>query len=168
VAQRTVKRQLLEPVEIALSKPTPGMWDTVLSTYAKVSSNGEESYLAKAKSEWDSSIPSELAFSGQRVSGRDNADTLPGYNCTPEENEVALGALRARTWLVLRRKLAEQTSDATVLATLRDTFEERFRYDETGVPRVWKPEDDLESAFKKAKEEVGGDVVVETEKKLEL
>ncbi|GFZ46730.1 Hydrolase acting on GTP to facilitate cellular and subcellular movement [Saitozyma sp. JCM 24511] len=123
--ERTVKRQLLEPVEIALSKPTPGMWDTVLSTYAKVSSHGEESYLAKAKS----------------------------YNCTPEENEIALGALRARTWLALRRKLAEQTSDATVLATLRDTFEERFRYDETGVPRVWKPEDDLESAFKKAKEE---------------
>lgn len=87
---------------------------------------------------------------------REHADTLPGYNCTPEENEVALGALRARTWLALRRKLAEQTSDATVLATLRDTFEERFRYDETGVPRVWKPEDDLESAFKKAKEEVGG------------
>jgi hypothetical protein len=51
MAQRTVKRQLLEPVEIALSKPTPGMWDTVLSTYAKVSSHGEESYLAKAKSE---------------------------------------------------------------------------------------------------------------------
>jgi len=41
-----------------------------------------------------------------------------------------------------------------VLTTLRSTFEERFRYDEQGVPRVWKPEDDLEAAFKKAKDEV--------------
>lgn len=69
-AQRTVKRQLLEPVEIALSKPTPGMWDTVLGTYAKVSSHGEESYLAKAKSEWKPHVPPKLAFRITLVSPR--------------------------------------------------------------------------------------------------
>lgn len=54
----------------------------------------------------------------------------------------------------MRRKLEEQTSDANLISTLRTTFEERFRYDEAGVPRVWKPEDDLEAAFTKAKDEV--------------
>jgi hypothetical protein len=54
----------------------------------------------------------------------------------------------------MRRKLEEQTSEATVVNTLRTTFEDRFRYDEAGLPRVWKPEDDIEAAFKKAKEEV--------------
>jgi hypothetical protein len=49
--QRQVKRQLLEPVEIALSQPTPGMWDTVLRTYRDVSKTAEETYLAKAKSQ---------------------------------------------------------------------------------------------------------------------
>jgi hypothetical protein len=53
----------------------------------------------------------------------------------------------------MRRKLEEQTSEATVVNTLRTTFEDRFRYDEAGMPRVWKPEDDLETAFKKAKDE---------------
>lgn len=77
-----------------------------------------------------------------------------GYNCTSEENDSALEILRSRSWLALRRKLEEQTSEATILGTLRSTFEDRFRYDEQGVPRVWKPEDDIESAFKKAKEEV--------------
>ncbi|WWD03363.1 protein SEY1 [Kwoniella europaea PYCC6329] len=123
--ERNVKRQLLEPVEVALSQPSPKMWDTVLTTYKEVSEDAEGSYLSKAKS----------------------------YNCSDEENEAALASLRARTWLSLRRKLEEQTSDATILATLRTTFEERFRYDEAGVPRVWKPEDDIESAFTKAKEE---------------
>lgn len=33
-------------------------------------------------------------------------------------------------------------------------FEERFRYDEHGVPQVWKPDDDIEGAFRKAKDEV--------------
>lgn len=76
------------------------------------------------------------------------------YNCTSEENEAAISTLRSRTWVSLRRKLEEQTSEATVINTLRTTFEERFRYDEAGLPRVWKPEDDLEAAFKKAKDEV--------------
>ncbi|ORY32882.1 RHD3/Sey1 [Naematelia encephala] len=123
--ERTVKRQLLEPVEVALSHPKPGMWDEILTKYREVGESAEEAYLSKAKS----------------------------YNCTAEENDAALSILRARTWLSLRRKLEEQTADATVLATLRTTFEDRFRYDEAGVPRVWKPADDLEGAFTKAKDE---------------
>jgi hypothetical protein len=35
---------------------------------------------------------------------------------------------------------------------LRAYFEERFRYDEHGVPRVWSPDDDIDGAFKKAKD----------------
>jgi hypothetical protein len=35
---------------------------------------------------------------------------------------------------------------------LRAHFEERFRYDEHGVPRVWRPDDDIDGAFKKAKD----------------
>ncbi|WWC69983.1 protein SEY1 [Kwoniella pini CBS 10737] len=123
--ERNVKRQLLEPVEVALSQPSVEMWNIVLKTYKQVNEDAEQSYLTKAKA----------------------------YNCSEEENNAALLSLRARTWLSLRRKLEEQTSDATILATLRSTFEEKFRYDESGVPRVWKPEDDIESAFTKAKEE---------------
>mgnify|MGYP002718867079 CR=1 FL=1 len=90
----------------------------------------------------------------RRVGRRIASKLTPGYNCTKEENDKALETLRARSWLALRRKLEEQTSEATILGTLRTTFEDRFRYDEQGVPRVWKPEDDIEAAFKKAKEEV--------------
>lgn len=32
-------------------------------------------------------------------------------------------------------------------------FEEKFRYDDTGVPKVWKPEDDIDLYFKKARDE---------------
>jgi len=88
---------------------------------------------------------------------RCGTDIVKGYNCTPQENEAALATLRARSWLALRKKLEEQTTDATVLTSLRSTFEERFRYDEQGVPRVWKPADDIEAAFKTAKDEVSHD-----------
>ena len=81
-------------------------------------------------------------------------DTCPGFDCTDEENETALASLRKRAWLALRAKVDEQTTDAAFLTKLRMYFEERFRYDEEGTPRVWKPEDDIDGAFKKAKEQV--------------
>lgn len=115
------------------------MWNDILTIYADVTSSAEDTYLTKAKS----------------MSTAARSADFTGYNCTSEENETALEALRARSWLALRRKLEEQTSEATILGTLRATFEDRFRYDEQGVPRVWRPEDDIEAAFRKAKDEVG-------------
>ena len=32
------------------------------------------------------------------------------------------------------------------------SFEDRFRYDEAGVPRVWRPADDIEGSYSKARE----------------
>ena len=74
-----------------------------------------------------------------------------GFDFTDEENDEALTNLRCRTWAALRAKIDEQTTDAEILTKLRTYFEERFRYDELGVPRVWKPDDDIDGAFKKAK-----------------
>ena len=77
-----------------------------------------------------------------------------GFDCTDEENSTALATLRKRAWLALRGKIDEQTADTIFLTKLRAYFEERFRYDEDGTPRVWKPDDDIDGAFKKAKEQV--------------
>jgi len=48
----------------------------------------------------------------------------------------------------------EQLSDHAILAKLRDRFEDSFRYDLSGVPRVWTPNDDIDGEFRRAKEEV--------------
>ena len=79
---------------------------------------------------------------------------VSGFDCTEEENATALAVLRKRAWLALRAKVDEQTSDAVFLGKLRNFFEERFRYDENGTPRVWRPDDDIDGAFRKAKEQV--------------
>ncbi|KAJ3536079.1 hypothetical protein NMY22_g6196 [Coprinellus aureogranulatus] len=124
--ERNVKKIISEPVEIQLSKPSPQMWDAVLKTFKETLEKAEATYLAKAKS----------------------------FNCTEEENVAALASLRKRSWIVLRQKIEEQTADQVLLGKLRGHFEEQFRYDEEGVPRVWKPDDDIDGAFKKAKEQV--------------
>jgi hypothetical protein len=45
-----------------------------------------------------------------------------------------------------------------ILSKLRAHFEEKFRYDVGGVPKVWKPEDDIDGAFKVAKQDVREDL----------
>ncbi|KAJ6494940.1 RHD3/Sey1 [Mycena vulgaris] len=123
--ERNFKKQISEPVDLALNKAAPGMWDDILRTFKETLGKAETAYLAKAAS----------------------------FNCTDEENTSSLAALRRRTWQALCAKISEQTADPVILGKLRGHFEERFRYDEMGVPRVWKPEDDIDSAFKKAKDE---------------
>jgi hypothetical protein len=123
--ERNFKRQISEPVELALHKASPDMWDQVLTTFKGTLDKAESTYLTKARS----------------------------FNCTEEENATALATLRKRAWLALRAKVDEQTADAVILSKLRGHFEERFRYDEHGVPRVWKPDDDIDGAFKKAKDQ---------------
>lgn len=77
-----------------------------------------------------------------------------GFNCTKDEVDAALSLLRRRAWLALRSKLDEQTAEAALLNKLRLVFEDKFRYDADGVPRVWKPEDDIDTIFRKAKDSV--------------
>ncbi|KAH7888883.1 RHD3/Sey1 [Phlebopus sp. FC_14] len=123
--ERNFKRQISEPVDLALNKAAPDMWDKVLATFKQLLDKAESSYLAKAKS----------------------------FDCTDEENATALSSLRKRAWLALRTKIDEQTADTVIIGKLRSHFEERFRYDDKGVPRVWKPEDDIDGAFRNAKDQ---------------
>ncbi|GAA6002242.1 dynamin-like GTPase SEY1 [Rhodotorula paludigena] len=126
VIERNIKRQMAETVEYSLNQPSEDMWDKVLTAFKAALQKAEDAYLKKAKS----------------------------FNCTQEEMDAALQLLRRRAWLALRSKLNEHTAEAPMLVKLKLVFEDKFRYDADGVPRVWKPEDDIDTIFRKAKESV--------------
>ena len=42
----------------------------------------------------------------------------------------------------------------SVLKFTNFRFEDKFRYDEQGVPRIWKPSDDIDGMFKSARDDV--------------
>ncbi|KAF8639522.1 hypothetical protein AX17_001427 [Amanita inopinata Kibby_2008] len=123
--ERNFKRRISEPVELALNKATQDMWDQVLQSFKETLAKAESSYMSKARS----------------------------FDCTEEENVTSLAELRKRAWQALRAKIDEQTADTVMLGKLRSHFEERFRYGEGGIPRVWGPEDDIDGAFKIAKDQ---------------
>ncbi|KAF2840351.1 protein sey1 [Patellaria atrata CBS 101060] len=74
------------------------------------------------------------------------------FDASPEEVEVGLWRLRRKSWGVLRSKVDEEVMEGNILLKLRENFEDRFRYDEQGVPRIWRPTDDIESVYTKARE----------------
>lgn len=126
-----------------MSQAKPDMWDRVLQAFKDSLTNCESTYITKAKSEDAISFEKPETDVGN-----------PGFNSTEEENEEALYIIRKRAWQALRKRIDEQTADAVMLTKLRNHFEERFRYDDAGVPRVWKPEDDIDGAFRKARDQV--------------
>jgi hypothetical protein len=74
------------------------------------------------------------------------------FDASPEEVEVGIWRLRRKSWGVLRSKIDEEMMEGNLLLKLRENFEDKFRYDDDGVPRIWRPTDDIESVYTKARE----------------
>ncbi|ORY96959.1 RHD3/Sey1 [Syncephalastrum racemosum] len=122
---KQVENELSEPVSIALNNPTSDTWHKIIAAYQTTVEHGQKTLVDKAKS----------------------------FNSSDEELEESIVGLQRQAWQVLRKKVDEELADSMLLLKLRSRFEEKFRYDEQGLPRVWKPEDDIDSHFRKARDE---------------
>ncbi|KAI9305421.1 RHD3/Sey1 [Cunninghamella echinulata] len=122
---KQVENELAEPISIALNNPQPNIWQKVIEAYKETVENGQRTLVQKAKS----------------------------FNSTDEELEESVLNLKREAWLVLRKKVDEELADNMLLLKLRSKFEEKFRYDDHGLPRVWKPEDDIDAFFKVARDD---------------
>ncbi|KAF2723179.1 root hair defective 3 GTP-binding protein [Polychaeton citri CBS 116435] len=79
-------------------------------------------------------------------------DRARSLDASPDEVEVGLWRLRRKSWAALRDKIDEEMMEGNLLLKLRENFEDKFRYDDDGVPRIWRPSDDIESLYTKARE----------------
>lgn len=79
-------------------------------------------------------------------------DRARSFDASSEEVDVGLWRLRRKSWGVLRAKIEEEMMEGNLLLKLRENFEDKFRYDEAGVPRIWRPSDDIEGIYTKARE----------------
>jgi len=74
------------------------------------------------------------------------------FDASESEKEVGLWRLRRKSWAVLRARIDEEVMEGNILLKLRENFEDKFRYDDAGVPRIWRPTDDIEGIYTKARE----------------
>ncbi|PQE24699.1 putative sey1 protein [Rutstroemia sp. NJR-2017a WRK4] len=100
------------------------LWDRIWKTFITTVKEAESKFIERAKS----------------------------FNASEDEIEVGLWRLRRKSWGVLRAKIDEEVMEGNILLKLRENFEDKFRYDEAGVPRIWRPTDDIEGTYTRARE----------------
>ncbi|KAH8145317.1 uncharacterized protein LAJ45_10597 [Morchella importuna] len=126
--EKAIKVKLIEPIELEFrrmednTKEKGGLWDRVWNVWVGVVGDGVDTFLSRATS----------------------------FNASEKERDVGAWKLKKKAWGVLKAKIDEEVHEGNLLLKLREKFEDRFRYDETGVPRVWKPTDDIEGSYTKA------------------
>ncbi|KAK8150020.1 Dynamin-like GTPase that mediates homotypic ER fusion [Beauveria asiatica] len=79
-------------------------------------------------------------------------DRAKSFDASEEEVVIGLWRLRRKSWVGLRERIEEEVMEGNILLKLRENFEDKFRYDEAGVPRIWRPTDDIEGVYTKARE----------------
>lgn len=79
-------------------------------------------------------------------------DRAKSFEASDDEVHVGLWRLRRKSWIALREKIEEEVMEGNILLKLRENFEDKFRYDEAGVPRIWRPTDDIEGIYTRARE----------------
>jgi len=101
-----------------------GIWDRIWALFTKTVQEADRRFTERAKS----------------------------FDASPAEVDVGLWRLRRKSWGVLRAKIEEEMMEGNLSLKLRENFEDKFRYDDAGVPRIWRPTDDIEGIYTKARE----------------
>ncbi|CAO3619056.1 unnamed protein product [Mucor hiemalis] len=123
--EKQIEAELADPIALELNQPNVNMWHKIIESYQVTVSDGEQLLAKKAKS----------------------------FDFSNDEIKKSAADLKRQAWLVLRKKVDEELGDNLLLLKLRNRFEEKFRYDDKGLPKVWKPQDDIDLHFKKARDE---------------
>ncbi|GBB84423.1 hypothetical protein RclHR1_01100015 [Rhizophagus clarus] len=123
--EKAFQAQVNEFVTLYFKSPGSDMWAKIVKKFKEVLDKTEQQLLKKAKS----------------------------FNSSEEENAKSVENLRKRSWQQLRKKIDDELADNMFLLKLRERFEEKFRYDNEGLPKVWKPEDDIDAHFRKARDD---------------
>lgn len=117
--ERGIRSRLQEPVELEFKRMDETLWDRVWTAWRETADDAVRKFEAKSRS----------------------------FNSTDDETALGAWRLKRRGWAVLMARIDEEVLEGNLLLKLRESFEDRFRYDEHGVPRVWKPSDDIEGAY---------------------
>jgi len=76
------------------------------------------------------------------------------YSCEESEIERISKELKKSSWDDFYDTIFDETKDTLMVIRLKEKFESIFRYDSNGLPKVWKPGDDIDGQFQLSLNEV--------------
>ena len=77
---------------------------------------------------------------------------MNSFGVSSEESKLYKSKLVKDLCRLFIAKLKEELSGPMIIVKARQKFEEKFRYDDQGIPRIWKPTDDIEVFYIRAKD----------------
>lgn len=125
---RAVSSELDDSLPSIFKTPREDMWDRVMLNFREIVAT------ALAKYEVTDGETGTLKYDF-------------GLGGLPEEVSSEMEQVLMDTWKELYRKIREFCRMDAILARLREVFEDKFKYDEKGVPRVWKPSDNIDDFY---------------------
>ncbi|KTW30242.1 hypothetical protein T552_00719 [Pneumocystis carinii B80] len=118
--EKEFKEQLDEPVSLILKKPSDDIWDQVILKYLNTTNDFEKILSQK----------------------------LSGFGISQQENEKSRSDFKQKTLSFLKDKIKQEITEDSVFLILREIFEDKFRFDKDGVPRIWKSSDNINGIYK--------------------
>ncbi|KAI8904239.1 RHD3/Sey1 [Powellomyces hirtus] len=122
---RYISQNLIEPVEVLLNDGPTDVWKKIFATFTQT--------LEKAETQL--------------------AKQLAGFDSSADEIATSVREMKYQAWDLMQKTIKDEFADVKVLERLRHRFETRFRYDESGVPRVWSAGDDIDGPFTRARDD---------------
>lgn len=110
-----------------ISNPTEFTWDHILEKFQSLT----KSSLSKYENE--------------------NGKHAFGLGTEDEVNEAAVRTFSFKSWELLDTLINKYISKENLLNILKDRFDDKFRYDENGVPKLYQNTHELEASFSDAK-----------------
>lgn len=121
--KRVASRLKLQVPEL-LSRPDATVWDRVMEAFSQAETDAVERY---------------------------QTDAGPDFGVGGGDEAIA-AKIHVHAWGVLLRVIHDTLTEDNVVRMMRDRFEDKFRYDDEEVPRVWTKVDEVEASFRVARE----------------
>jgi hypothetical protein len=121
--QQTISSKLSEPTVLAMSDASPTLWDDVFNLFIKTTL------------ETDGLLRTKLTNLG-----------IPEDEIVSESKTIKFSC-----WQTFLKLVQDELAEGPFMEKLRRRFEQYFRYDENGLPRIWKITDDIDAIYHKAK-----------------
>lgn len=150
--------QFIEDIDKSIIKQQEVELNKIISKMTKRLSNQLNKYILFElndfnESSWDNILKKFHELIGKILAQyKDSNDEVDfGLGISKELTKESIVKFKFKSWSKFYALIQKTFSKDAVLAILKDKFEEIFRYDENGVPRLYSNEFELDDSYNKAK-----------------
>ncbi|GMM27875.1 dynamin-like GTPase [Martiniozyma asiatica (nom. inval.)] len=125
---RSFQKKFKEYTVESLNSPTESSWDEILSEFKNIEDKSLAKYASNDNDEYDFQL---------------GLDSKTNHNTAQE--------LKKLFWTKFYDIIHDYLTEDSIARILRNVFEDSFKYDDDGLPRIWRTFDEVDNCFNTAR-----------------